>query len=118
MRDLLRNKTNLWYVTRTGSTDKLDEDGNFTGEKIMTYSTPISISMNLYPANGSIVEAIFGKDASFDMVGVSNEIDLDKDALLFLSEPQSNNYDKIYDYRVDSIRKSLNTTQYGLRNRT
>ena len=70
----------------------------------------------MYPSNGRIVEAIFGKDYSCDMVAVSNEINFSKDGLLFLTEPTSD-YATTFDFKVDNIKKSLNTFAYGLRGR-
>lgn len=119
MRDLLRNTTKLWYVNAAILADELDLDGNYTGEKTKSYSAPQIIFMNIYPSNGNVVERIFGKDSSFDMVATSNQIKLEVDTLLFLKDPNFNsNYDLNYDFRIDTIRTSLNTTQYGLKKRT
>jgi len=117
MRTLGINKTKLWLVRQSGVTDNFDSDGFKTGEKIKVYSTPTIVYINIYPSNGKIVEQIFGKDYSCDMMAVSNEVHLLKDDLLFLSLPVSN-YDETYDYRLDKINKSINTTNYGLRMRT
>lgn len=117
MRNLQRNQTKLWYVSKNTPTDEIDGDGNYTGEKISTYSNPIAIKLGIYPSNSSVNEEIFGKDISFDMIGVSNNIFLNENDLLFLSLP-SDNYDITYDYRVTKIAKSLNTYQYGLDKRT
>lgn len=118
MRTLKKNQVKLWYVNPSVITDEIDSDGNYTGEKIKTYSAPVVIYINIYPANGSVVEEIFGKDVSLDMIATSNEVILDKDTLLFLSQPINEYYETNYDYRIDRINKSLNTYQYGLRNRT
>lgn len=117
MRTMNRNKTNLWYVVPVSQSNAVDSDGYETGEVIVTYSSPTSFRMSIFPTDSKIVEQIFGKDASFDMLGVSNEIQLDKNALIFLSEPTLGNYDRTYDYHIGSIKKSLNTTQYGLKRR-
>lgn len=117
MRTLLKNKVQLYYVPFSAWTDEVDADGNYTGEKIASYGSPNEISINIYPAGSEIVEQIFGKEASFDMVAVSNEIVLDEFGLLFTSLP-TGNYDTTYDYKIHSISKSLNTYAYGLRRRT
>lgn len=117
MRTLNRNKQTLWYVTSIGTEPKLDIDGFETGEIIKLYSAPVKIKINIFPSNGLIAEQIFGKDQSFDMMAVSNDIILNKDSLLFLTEPLSN-YDTTYDFVVDTINKSLNTYNYGLRSKT
>jgi len=116
MRNLERNKYSLWYVTETGETREVDDNGHYTGAYIPTYSTPTEIKIALYPSTSNIVEQIFGRDASLDMVAISNDVVLDKDGLLFESEPTSD-FDTTYDYRVSSISKSLNTINYGLERR-
>lgn len=116
MRTLNRNKTKLWYVTKLSPIDVTDADGNFTGEVISNYSLPVPIEITLYPSNGKIIEQIFGKDVSFDMVAVSTDILLDANTFLFLTEPSSN-FETTYTYRIDFIKKSLNVIQYGLRSR-
>lgn len=117
MRTLNKNKVVLWLVEPTGTYEAIDSEGFLTGEIIKQYGTPIKISINLYPSFGEIVEQIFGKDASYDMLAVSNEIILTKESLLFYNEPLTN-FDKTYDFRIDDIKKSLNTMNYGLRSRT
>lgn len=117
MRTLNKNKTTLWIVNPTAKVAVVDVDGFQTGEFTTSFTTPVSKDIALYPSNGTIVEEIFGKDYSCDMIAVSNEVNLSKDSLLFLSQPVSN-YTTTYDYYVDKINKSLNTYQYGLRRRT
>lgn len=117
MRTLNKNKQTLWRVDVIGTTPYVDNLGFETGEIINLYSTPTKIEINIYPSYGDVVEQIFGKDQSYDMLAVSNEIELLSSTLLFLTEPISN-YDKTYDFRIGKIKKSLNTYNYGLRSRT
>lgn len=113
------NKTKLWVVEPTAEIEAIDEDGNYTGEITNLYSAPTAIYLTLYPSNGAIVEQLFGKDASLDMVAVSNDIELTKDSLLFLTEPSlESDFSKTYDYAVSNLKRSLNTFQYGLRKKT
>lgn len=117
MRTLNINKTKIWYVVPTGSSEVLDINGFKTGEFEYTYSTPVYDYITMYPSNGAIIEQLFGKDSSLDMVALSNSVILTKDTLIFLTAPVSN-YDITYDYRVDNIKQSINSYQYGLRSRT
>lgn len=117
MRTLRRNKKTLWVVKPLGKVEVVDADGFKTGEKTTSYSPPIEVNISMYPTNGGIAERIFGKDASLDMIGISNEVTLDMDTLLFLVKPSAN-FKTTYDYRVGKINKSLNTTTYGLIRRT
>jgi hypothetical protein len=72
--------------------------------------------MSLFPANSEVVERSFGKDCSFDMIGISNEVILDENDLIFTFQPITN-FETTYDYSVSQIGKSLNTYAYGLRKR-
>lgn len=114
MRSLNLNKTKLWKVTQIGVEEKVDSDGFFTGEFLKKYGTPQIVYIALYPANGDIVEQIFGKDASLDMMAVSTNEIFAKDDLIFTSTPTVD-YDKNYSYKVESISKSLNVFNYGLK---
>lgn len=116
MRTLERNKTVLWLVNVTGSSQKVDSQNYYTGEVVETFGTPTKIEIALYPSFGDIVERIFGTDTSFDMIAVSNDIVLNENSLLFETQPTSDFY-KNYDYRVKRILKSLNTYNYGLESR-
>lgn len=118
MRTLNKNKVPIWYVNLIGKEPILDKLGFDTGEFENKYSTPTNVMINLYPANGKVVERIFGKDVSLDMTAVTNDIILNEDSLIFLSEPTTNDYKSTYKYRVSNIKKSLNTINYGLVMRT
>ena len=117
MRTLELNKVSLWYVSGLEWVEIKDEDGYYTGEKEQLFGTPTLIRINIYPYDDKIHSTSFGKDASLDMVGVTTDIILDKDGLLFHNEP-SGDYSKTYDYSVSSIGKSLNSKKYGLKART
>lgn len=116
MRTLARNQTSLWMVRLTGTEDAVDGDGNYTGEKINTYSTPNEISLSMYPDNGLVSRETFGVADLYDMVAVTTEYDLEDDDLLFLYEPTVD-YDSTYDYYVAKKLASLNSFTYGLKAR-
>lgn len=117
MRTLNKNKQKLWVVNIVSTTEGIDSNGNLTGEMVETYAEPVPIFITLYPSNGNIVRQIFGQDASYDMIAVSDSVELLPSTLLFYTQPV-NNYATTYDYRVERIQRSLNVTQYGLERRT
>ncbi len=116
MRTLEKTKIKLWVVDVLGVVDELDSDGFYTGHKIKQYSEPRLVKMSLYPSNGSIVQNIFGTECNFDKIGVSTDVVLNEDSLLFLSEP-TGNYATTYDYKVVNIKSSFNIHNYGLARR-
>ena len=56
---------------------------------------------------------MMGKVLEYEMLAVSTDATLEKNDLIFLSEPVSD-YDTTYDYRVSRILPSLNNNQYLL----
>ena len=116
MRNLNKNKTKFWITTYIGFEEILDESGWKTGEYERIYSELQEIKISTYPSDGAIVSRLFGKDYSCDFVAVSNNVELQKDTLLFKSL-QLGDYDNTYDFRVDKISPSLNSFSYGLKAR-
>ena len=112
MRALNKNKTKLWVVEVVSKTEIMTNKF-LTGDYQVTYSVPKEIYLHLYPSNSVISNRVFGKDASFDMIAVTNDVVLTPTSLLFLTQPSAN-YGDTYDYSVSSIAKSLNTITYGL----
>ena len=53
MRILERNKQYLWYANPTGSTYVTDTNGFNTGEKEITYSTPVRTRMSMAISSGA-----------------------------------------------------------------
>lgn len=113
MRTLERNKTELWVVYPTGLVDEIDSNGFYTGEKVTSYSVPELVKIAIYPSNGDIVNRIFGKDISCDMIATSNSIDLNEQSLLFYEQPVSD-FQTTYDFDIKKKLKSLNSFSYGL----
>lgn len=135
MRTLDKNKTDLFRIRKLESVDKVDSDGNYTGEKEIVYSEPYKVSLSLYPVNGDISGTIKGIVGEYDYIGVTNDRDLQQGDLLFIIGPKwvsmldtwstSNEYwdgslydfGNTYDYTIGSILKSLNTSRVLLKAR-
>ena len=54
-----------------------------------------------------------GKIVEADVIAVSTVVELDKNDLLFLTEPTTD-FDKVYDYRVTRKLTSINGYEYWL----
>ena len=136
MRTLRLNESELWLVSPTGYTDKLDENGYRTGEKVLIYSIPERIRISLYPNNGAV--KTFGKGVAVeaDYLAVTTTFKLKEDDLLFNLDPSAvwgtstypwedmeeawngeyaEDLSKDYDYKVSNILESLNGNRYGLK---
>jgi hypothetical protein len=116
MRTLEKNKTKLWFVTRLSNVEMTDENGFLTGEKTITYTEPVQITISLVPKSGNINNYIFGKDVGFDMMAISTDVDLDRFTYLYYNQPVGD-YDKTFDFEIAEKKISLNVINYALRSR-
>jgi hypothetical protein len=114
MRTLYKNEKNLYVLIKTGETYAVDDDGNFTGELIPTYTSPVLVRLSVYPSSGNVVYDLNGVSEQFDYIAISNTVVLKSGDLLFNSVPTDV---ESYDYKVSSILESLNVWRYGLKAR-
>ncbi len=113
MRDLVKNTVSLYHVEVTGKVETTDSYGNYTGDFVNTYSTPVKINISLYPTSSESSRQLFGIDFNIDYVSNTSKYELSKNSLLFKELP-IDDFDKSFDYKVVAIKKSLNTVSYGL----
>ncbi len=116
MRTLRRNRKKLWLVRPTGYTDKVDSQGNYTGEKIATYAAPVAIELSTYPRFGQVEYVPQGMGSQFDYYALSTSVELLAGDLIFKEEP-TGDYDKTFDFKVSDKLESVNVTRYGLKAR-
>lgn len=114
MRLLEKNKQPIYVAICSGTTEEVDSDGNYTGNIIKSYSTPMLTSANLYPAKGKIVNDIFGDVFHGDMMMVTIGKPFSKDDIFY---DQNNVSLTNHDYYISDMKKSLNNTYYGLKKR-
>lgn len=118
MRLSLKNKKTVWVATLVDKQEKLDSDGNSTGE----YKTTFDIfekRVFWYPANSLISQQYFGIVSEADIYMLTNDKEVLKESdFIFLKLPE-NTVDvlKQYDYKVSSIESSSNYTRYSLKKR-
>lgn len=118
MRMLDRNSKPVWRTAILDNVLAVDSDGNYTGEINDTYITPDKIKLALYPTDSSVITSQFGIVGNFDMIATTtNDVILDVDDLIFLSEPVAP-YIDTYDYTVSKKAISLNFTTYGFLRKT
>lgn len=65
MRDLHRNKRDLWYAVATGSAPILDDYGNDTLEVETLYSDPVKIKANVSANVGQEAVEVFGAQTAY-----------------------------------------------------
>lgn len=116
MRTCEKNKVKIWYSNGFTETEVKDSDGNYTGETEKLFETPVGIKLPLYPSDGKITKEVFGEAARLDLVTVTMGNPFNKDTVFYLTEP-TGDYANSYDYSVELIKPSLNSTYYGLTKR-
>lgn len=112
MKTLLRNKSTFYYADKTGRVPLLDDDGNFTGDYVDSYSDPVKAKGNISPATGSVGDELFGLNLQYDKVIVMEEALFGETAHLWVdADPQAG---EPYDYIVLRIAKSLNSVSCAI----
>lgn len=107
MLSLERNKQTIYYALYQGSTDVVDSDGFYTGEKTSTYCTPVEMRVNVSPARGDTDVDIFGINEKYSKTLVTTDMNcpITETTRLWIgidtTEP--------YNYRVVRVAKSLNS---------
>ena len=74
MRTLQRNKRDIWYALYNGVTDAVDDDGNYTGEQVVSYGTPTAARMNVSGGRGQAEIELFGVDNPFTHTAVTDDL--------------------------------------------
>ena len=133
MRTLKRNKQKILYSNYEGKTEKVDGNGNYTGEKILNYGSIQEADVNVSPSKGEASVEMFGTDENY-----SNTIVTDKDYgwnentrmwvgdatknplypsdTLYPSDNlYPNNISKPHNYTVVAVAKSINNNAYAIR---
>ena len=120
MRNLIKNKTNMYVLNYKGEVDVVDDYGYLTGEKTIAYTKPISFMAHKSSARGSSQVEMFGTDLSYDITIVITISEFDKlkiteNSVFFIDiKPKYDGTTPLYDYRVERIAKTLNEVAIAL----
>ena len=128
MKCLHRNKRPFYYCLYKGEIEILDEYGNLSGEKIITYEDDVMEMANISTATGQSNTEQFGNLENYDKVIVIDDLDcpIDENSVLFIDkEPEYKDAEyneqtaititgatvkvPVYDYIVRRVAKSLNS---------
>ena len=128
MKCLHRNKRPFYYCLYKGEIEILDEYGNLSGGKIVTYEDGVMEMANISTATGQSNTEQFGNLENYDKVIVIDDLDcpIDENSVLFIDkEPEYKDAEyneqtaititgstvkvPVYDYIVRRVAKSLNS---------
>lgn len=116
MRNLNRNKRDLWYALQVGSTPILDDYGNDTLEVEVAFSSPLRLQANVSANVGQEAIEVFGSQTEYSRtVSISGtECALTEGCRVwFGSEP--NEQETNYNYTVARVADSKNGYLVALR---
>lgn len=91
MKTLKRNQQRFWYCLYDSEIIKVDEYGNETSEKIVTYEDPVEMYANISQATGYSNTEQFGNLENYDKVIVTDDLTcpIDESSVLFIEkEPE------------------------------
>lgn len=128
MRNLLKNNRRLWYATYSGKQERVDENGDYTGEDEPIYSEPVEFHANLSATRGTqgftgtgASADYFGQDVKYDLIISTAQMDLpiDEQTLIWTSEPETDGSGSVdyakAGYRVKAVARGLYHMKYAIR---
>lgn len=107
------NKQPLYYATLLGKEERVDSDGNYTGEYDLTYSDPVQVWMNISAARGAADFGFFGISLQYSKTMVTDDMEcpINNDTVLWIdADPTTDKYN----YVVKRVGKSLNYISYAI----
>lgn len=113
MRTLKRNKRPVAYSFYNGVTEQTDDAGNYTGEYVVTYTTPVKTLMNISGGRGQADIALFGLTDTFSRTATTEDLDTKfTNETVFWIETDPDN--DPFDYRVVSVARTINQVVLAL----
>ena len=122
MRSLSRNKQKIYYSLYLGKTPIIDEDGNLTGEYILSYDTPVEYQINVSAAHGTADVDQFGINTIYTKTMVTNDMTcpITETTRLWVGKEATVTADEVttvtpHNYVVVSVAKSINSITYAIK---
>lgn len=113
MRTLKRNKRPVAYSFYNGITELSDEDGNFTGEYVVSYTTPVKTLMNVSGGRGQADIALFGLTDTFARTATTEDLETKfttQTVFWVETDPDTDPFD----YRVVAVSRTINQVVLAL----
>ena len=111
MRTTQRDKREIWYALYEGVSEVVDDDGNYTGEYEVSYSTPVKTRMNVSGGRGQAQLEVFGIDNPFTIVAVTDDLttNFTTDTVFWFGvTPGATADDVPYNFRCTGVSKTIN----------
>ena len=117
MRALERNKQKIYYANYTGRSEITDENGLFTGETELAFTTPTETHVNVSASRGEAYIDMFGTDLNYSNTIVTDkDLGIDENSILWVGkEAYQGSTVTPHNYVVVSVAKSFNSVVYAVR---
>ena len=113
MRTLKRNKRPVAFAFYDGVTELTDTEGNLTGEREVTYTTPVKTLMNVSGGRGQADIALFGLTQTFARTATTEDLETPFNTqTVFWVETDPDT--EPFDYRVVAVSRTINQVVLAL----
>ena len=119
MRELERNKQQIYYALLNSVVEATDSSNYKTGEMVKTYATPVPFRINVSPERGNAEREGFGIDTTYSRTMTTADMDcpIDEETLLWIGiQPSTSTVSHIpHNYYVVRKAQSLHDIVYAIR---
>ena len=113
MRTTQRDKRPVAYASYDGAYELQDDDGNYTGEYRVEYTTPVKTLMNVSGGRGQADIALFGLTQTFSRTATTQDLETNWNTeMVFWVE--ANPDTEPFDYRVAAVSRTINQVVIAL----
>lgn len=113
MRTTHRDKRPVAYAFYSGVEELTDEYGNYTGEYVVHYTTPVKTLMNVSGGRGQADIALFGLTDTFARTATTQDLETDFNTDMVFWVEKDPDIDP-FDYRVVAVSRTINQVVIAL----
>lgn len=113
MRTVQRDKRPVAYAFYSGMTEMVDDDGNYTGEYQLSYTTPVRTLMNVSGGRGQADVSLFGLTDTFARTATTDDLitPFDTGTVFWVEcDPDTDPFN----YRVVAVSRTINQVVLAL----
>ena len=113
MRTVKRNKRPVAYAFYSGMVELTDENGDYTGEYEVEYTTPVKTLMNVSGGRGQADIALFGLTQNFSRTVTTEDLEtpFDTETVFWVEcDPDT----APFNYRVAAVARTINQVVLAL----
>lgn len=114
MRLQKRNLRQIYYCQCLGETDILDDDGQYTGMKSVSYADAVAMMVSISVPYGESRPMEFGSIEPYQYTVYTDDMDcpIDEHSVLFIDKEPPEHGAEGYNYSVLQVAKSINSIAY------